>query len=214
MADTKVVIVHLRRPGKNDRRDDPFWEFGSFGITHCHAKNLMNPKKVNELMGVRLAFAQGGRQGTRLVFITPPIRKTIPFRDSSEVLWNPHFMPFRYEAAPLLISKDGKTDFPLLRKYIKTTARTTWAGKFSSRFRTRRRPLEPAEAQELTKTYENHREATGRSAIARNYVDALPASLPPLSRAEREVAYEKCREGAGKPPTRTTSACARKVGTC
>jgi hypothetical protein len=40
----QVFVVMLRRPRKNDRRSDPFWEFGSFGCTGCHGKNLLHPK--------------------------------------------------------------------------------------------------------------------------------------------------------------------------
>lgn len=43
MRDERVIVVHLRRPkNASDMRDDPFWEFGSFGITGCHAHDLRN----------------------------------------------------------------------------------------------------------------------------------------------------------------------------
>ena len=45
MPGKKVILVHLRRPrSRSDKRDDPFWEFGSFGITGCHARNLLHPE--------------------------------------------------------------------------------------------------------------------------------------------------------------------------
>jgi hypothetical protein len=77
----RVVIVLLRRPkprsvNPSEKRSDPFWEFGSFGVTGCHAKNLMSSRSAERLNGVRLAFAQGGTQGTRLVCLTcltPPV---------------------------------------------------------------------------------------------------------------------------------------------
>lgn len=39
----KIFIVHLRQPSNNadEKRSDPFWEFGSFGLTGCHCKNLL-----------------------------------------------------------------------------------------------------------------------------------------------------------------------------
>jgi len=62
----RVVMVHLRQPKRQDpreRRSDPFYDFGRFGCTGCHRTNLMNPAKIGELDGVRLAMAQGGRGG-------------------------------------------------------------------------------------------------------------------------------------------------------
>ena len=59
----KIIIVILRRPYQkdpNEMRSDPFWEFQSFGCTTCHQKNVMNPKKLHQLMGANLAFTQGG----------------------------------------------------------------------------------------------------------------------------------------------------------
>ena len=41
MAMPNVFFVHLRRPNRSDpdeQRDDPFYEFGSFGCTGCHGR--------------------------------------------------------------------------------------------------------------------------------------------------------------------------------
>ena len=76
MNPSNIVIVMLRRPNKNDQgemRSDPFWEFGSFGCTGCHRRNLLSPKRAKELEGLRLAFAQGGPEGMKLVHLTPPV---------------------------------------------------------------------------------------------------------------------------------------------
>ena len=59
-----VIIVLLRRPYRHqsdERRDDPFWEFGSFGCTGCHRTNLMNPRRSHELVGKHLAVCAGWR---------------------------------------------------------------------------------------------------------------------------------------------------------
>src|ERR1022692_741575 len=86
---SSVIIVHLRRPGsRNDKRSDPFWEFGSFGITGCHERNLLSLRNAEKLDGVRLAFAQGGPKGTRLVHLTPPV-KIIPHQHYIEAQWSP-----------------------------------------------------------------------------------------------------------------------------
>ena len=57
----RVIIVLLRRPRRwesDERRDDPFLEFGSFGCTGSHRTNLMNPKRSHELVGTHFAFVQ------------------------------------------------------------------------------------------------------------------------------------------------------------
>jgi hypothetical protein len=115
-----VFIVQLRRPDRaspNESRDDPFWESGSFGITGCHSHNLMNCKRANQLTGARLAFSQGGRCGTRLVYLTPPV-KIVPHGELLEARWTPREMPFRYEDAPVLIANKYDSDFPALARSV------------------------------------------------------------------------------------------------
>ncbi len=100
MAKERIYIVHLRRPSKhdpNERRDDPFWEFGSFGCTRCHSRNLMHVKNAEALEGSRLAFAQGGSLGFRLVLLTPPVKIT-KHADKLEAKW-PKKWPFQYKKA-------------------------------------------------------------------------------------------------------------------
>ena len=65
-SEAGVIIVMLRRPRKNDPRKDPFFEYGSFGLTGCHRTNLLANKAA---AGCRLAFAQGGPSGFRLVML-------------------------------------------------------------------------------------------------------------------------------------------------
>lgn len=123
----RVVVVHLRRPNRDDPREmrsDPFWEFGSFGCTGCHRRNLMNPRRIHELEGTRLAFAQGGPKGFRLVLLTPPV-EVVRHRDRCELRWEPARMPFRYDSAPLLVDAEGKSDFPSLEHltFIRASSR-------------------------------------------------------------------------------------------
>jgi len=118
----KVIIVHLRRPRSkstksDETRSDPFWEFGSFGITGCHSRNLMHSKNADKLNGVRFAFAQGGKQGTRLIYMTPPVR-IVKHRHCIEATWSPAEMPFRYDHAPILASNKGRSDFSELESAL------------------------------------------------------------------------------------------------
>src|SRR6476660_8010360 len=93
----RVVVVILRQPSRaiTERRDDPFWEFGSFGCTGCHGRNLMNPKRAHELNGARLAFVQGGPFGFRLVHVTEEIWM-VPIGAGFEARWPTGQMPLEY----------------------------------------------------------------------------------------------------------------------
>ena len=193
MSNEAVVIVHLRRPRKDDPRSDPFWEFGSFGVTGCHARTLLHPKNAHKLIGVRLAFAQGGELGTRLVFLSPGVKRV----NGSEALWSPCKMPFRYVDAPLLINKRRETEFPRLRRTLLGGNRRTLVGQFSSNFRSCTQPLEDRIAREIVAVYERRRASTGLAALAKNYVEALPGDREYMSRQERIRYYEEYLERAG-----------------
>lgn len=179
-TEPKVIIVNLRRPRLNnptEMRTDPFWEFGSFGCTGCHKRNLMNPKKIHLLHGARLAFAQGGNEGFKLVHLTPPV-VTIHHGNFAEVKWSPAKMPFKYNQAPLLINNEGESDFPLLRKFITNTNRTSWEGKFSSKFRSRREPLAVDLAHAIIEVFERLSNSNKPDLFALTYVEALPYPPP------------------------------------
>lgn len=172
-----VVIVLLRRPIKSspqEDRSDPFWEFGSFGCTGCHRTNLLNPKKVEELKGVRLAFAQGGDLGFRLVKLTPPV-DVVKHKNRAELIWKTGRMPFRYVSAPLLIDIDGNSDMgDWLVKRLQTVKRSTPVAAFASAFRSRRKPLRNSEAEELIRCYQAKEKKAKASDFATEYQDALP----------------------------------------
>lgn len=177
MSVARVILVHLRRPDRSnpkERRDDPFFEFGSFGCTGCHKKNLMNPKRAQELDGVRVGFAQGGKDGFRLVHLTPPVR-VVTYHDRCELIWEPAEMPFKYSAAPILVDNDGHSDFPALLQLLHGVDRQTWLARFSSAFRSRRSPLERAIADNICRVYDRRRKAAANGdQFAQTYVDALP----------------------------------------
>jgi hypothetical protein len=157
MANPRVVLVHLRRPrSSSDPRSDPFWEFGSFGLTGCHSKNLMHPKNAARLDGVRLAFAQGGSSGMKLVYLTERVR-IVQYargkRQRLEATWRPIERPFKYETAPLLIANSGLTQFPRMKEFIRNGARKSWVARFSSKFRSRGLPLKQTLALEVVSVY-------------------------------------------------------------
>lgn len=173
-----VYIVHLRRPNnrdENEKRSDPFWEYGSFGCTTCHRANLLSEKHASLLTGARLAFAQGGKNGFRLVYLTAPVT-VHPIGSSFEVRWEPRDMPFRYGDAPLLVSNDQSSDVPALLDFVGIAKRSTPMGAFSSRFRSCATPLDKRIATQLVRVYEKARQLASRAMLAENYVDALPYS--------------------------------------
>jgi hypothetical protein len=189
---SRVVVVHLRQPdmrNPKERRDDPFWEFGSFGCTGCHAANLLNPNRIGQLEGVRLAFAQGGPRGFKLVHLTPPVT-VMRHKLGDEIRWSPIRMPFRYDAAPKLIDNEGDGDFSMLNMEIKGTNRGTWMGCFSSKFRSRCRPLTEQQSQEMINTFEDRVARASPVDFARRYEEALPID-PPLVDRRREETYRR-----------------------
>ena len=192
MDQPRVFIVHLRRPrsasvNPNEMRSDPFWEFGSFGCTGCHSKNLLSVRNAPKLEGHRLAFAQGGRAGFRLVFLTPVVHVK-KLGNRFEILWSPASMPFKYISAPILVANDGRSDIPLLKDMVSKAHRGTLEGAFSSCFRSRALPLVASIADQLVEAYERARSATN-AGIAECYSEALPYP-PPVIDKRRESTYK------------------------
>jgi len=196
-VDPPVIVVMLRQPYMNrstEMRSDPFWEFGSFGLTGCHQRNLMHPKKAALLDGARLAFVQGGKKGSRLVYLTPPVKAT-PKADRTEVNWTVGKMPFRYDSAPVVLDSEGFSHIPTLRTMVETCKRNGWMGKFASKFRSRREPLPEAIAHELIGVYEAARRSAARENLATTYEQALPVNPPCIDRCRLKT-YTRLRQAA------------------
>ena len=189
MTDSKVIIVMLRQPDcsdPNEMRTDPLWEFGSFGCTRCHTRNLMNPSKIDRLNSVRLAFAQGGDGQIRLVHVTPPIR-TEHHGSFAEAIWRPIDMPLKFHCAPVLVNNDGYSDTPLILEMIENVNQPTPVSRFSSKFKTRCRPLTQSVGEQIVSVFENRR-ADGAK-VAECYSEAMPYP-PPLIDSDRRGTYE------------------------
>lgn len=192
----KIIVVHLRQPNQRDRnemRSDPFYEFGSFGCTKCHCRNLMSPQRIGELEGARLAFAQGGNDGFRLILLTPPVT-VVEHEDRCELRWQPIAKAFRYNSAPRLVDKSGKTDFLRLERFIKRAGRSTRAAQFSSNFRIRREPLPDDVAECIIEVYERFAEDASR--FAKSYA-ATMAVDPPCVDRRRKSTYNRFLAEAG-----------------
>lgn len=108
MKPLDVFIVMLRRPRRNDCRSDPYYEFGSFGLTTCHSRNLLHPKNAEgRLKGARLAFVQGGKAGVKLICVTTPIRIIVHPTGTAEARWAKRGSRLRflkYDGAPEVTS--------------------------------------------------------------------------------------------------------------
>ena len=193
---TDVVIVHLRRPKRSDPREsrsDPFYEFGSFGITGCHRTNLLSDASAT---GRRLAFAQPGDGEFRLVYLTPPVRVEVHDR-VREARWSPGEMPLRYEDAPVLVGRDGTGEIGGLLRMIERVNRDSPAQRFSSAFRSRKKPIPPEVAAGLVHVWEK---AAAKAAHATHYWEALPR-LPPNPDHDRMARYRHFLELAGGGPS-------------
>ena len=163
-----MIVVMLRRPRKNDPRKDPYFEYGSFGLTGCHRTNLLADDAA---AGHRLAFAQGGPSGFRLVMLTPEV-DVRSFSDCHEAFWSPAEMPLRYERAPMLIGRAGATDVPLLLVLLTDVRRPTWEARFASAFRTRKKPVLARVAASIVNVW--NRAVQDDRARAAHYWQALP----------------------------------------
>lgn len=198
----RLFIVMLRRPRKNDPRTDPFWEFGSFGCTGCHGKNLLHPKNCQIRNGDRLAFVQGGQLGARLVLVTPPVKRFDHVgggpKGRVELRWDSGQKPFRYDCAPSLFESPapGRVGlFPRLTASLAHTNRSTIDAKLASRFRARTSPLEPELARELEAGFNAAVKKAEKSDFIARYEEALPWCDCPSSVSERKHDYQqKLRE--------------------
>ena len=186
----KIFIVLLRRPTNepNEMRSDPFWEFGSFGLTGCHSRNLLNPNKIERLKNSRLAFVQGGNDGFKLLLVTPEIKINV-VRNLIEVNWKPVKLPFKYQTAPTIIRNDKETVFPYLTKYFMNNRGLTSVVNFSSSFRAKTTPLEEDVAEIFIKDFEKFYKRAKVNDLISDYSEALSYSPPTLDK-KRATTYK------------------------
>ena len=187
MGDPQVVFVMLRQPRRDnpaEMRTDPFWEFGSFGCTRCHSRNLTNPRKVHELSGNLLAFAQGGDAEVRLVLVTPPVAM-VHHGLFAEATWQPAEMPLAYRSAPVLVDNHGGSDVPAFIEMIDGVRRSTPVARFASKFRSRRRPLPADVGRQVVAVYQHFRQRG--APIARHYADSMPFPPPRIDRDRKRT---------------------------
>jgi hypothetical protein len=193
-----IFIVVLRQPRKNDaneQRNDPFWEFGSFGVTGCHSRNLLNPRKAHELEGKRMAFAQGGPNGFKLIHLTPPV--TVKYHAAwCELFWPATEMPLTYASAPTLIDNSGHTDFPALLDVIEGVARRTHVSQFASKFRSCRQPLHRKLGQQIAAGFKHALKNGGKA--SEQYTDCLPYLPPKVDLDRRKTYRELLRQARGE----------------
>ena len=174
MANPKIVIVCLRQPDLKDpheKRSDPFWEFGSFGCTGCHARLLRKWYITGKLDDIRLAFVQGGNCGTRLVYVTPRI-EMIDHGRLVEAKWQPVEMPITYKSAPVLVDKSCNSDCPAIIDLFDKVRKPTPVSQFASKFRPRIRSLPNDVGLQLLEIYRKFRNEGAE--LAHEYTQALP----------------------------------------
>lgn len=128
----------------------------------------------------------------RLVYLSPPvsIRSVGRLRVAE---WKPkeNRMPFKYERAPLLVDNHGRTDFPRVKELLRAARRGSWIARFSSGFRSRKKPLEPEVAAVLVKRYSVIRARASKTAIAQYYYQAVPFDRPMKVDLNRRKTYDR-----------------------
>ncbi|MCE5232789.1 MAG: hypothetical protein ABFC67_03150 [Mizugakiibacter sp.] len=192
-----TFLVYLRRPdGIDDRRNDPFWEFGSFGVTRCHASNLLHPRKTPIRKGDRLAFLQGGMGEIRVICLTPAVDLLKPCNVDGfvEVRWDPAHRPLKFAASPLLVNNDGDSDFPAIFDLIKDASRLTWCSKAASKLRSRSSPAPAALVSQIHRWFDQPRKG-----LEHPYTETVSSPPSPwherakqqgwATRSEREKVY-------------------------
>ncbi len=193
----RIVMVMLRQPDESnpeEARTDPMYEFGSFGLTGCHRRNLLASTRAT---GARFAFAQPGPNEVRLVMLTSPV---IVVRHATvlEATWARPEMPLRFGDGPVLVDNAGNSDVPLLCASIQDGQRSTWVGRFTSAFRSRTKPLKHDIATELVSAWTRRVET---KTPARSYWEALPYP-PPLRDHDRKETRDALLRSADPQTTR------------
>jgi hypothetical protein len=159
----------------DDKRTDPFWEFGAFGATGCHRKNLLR-RNGSLGDGARLLFIQGGKSELRAVGLTPPI-KVVERQGALHTRWDSDYRPIPFESAPILIDNDSRTDFPGMLRFIHGVARSTPCAQAASRLRSRTEPLPAEFAEEVIAVFDGEAHPT-----IQHYMDAITAKNSPWHR--------------------------------
>ena len=186
-------------------------------IRYLEKRNLMNSKEIKELDGVRLAFAQGGPDGFKLILLTPPV-KSEKYRNCCELKWEPDGAKFfKYKNAPLLI--DNKkiherpaSDFPAFMKMLQTppVERGTWAQEFSSKFRSKRKQLPNAVALDIIKKYSAFVKSSPKEHFTSDYTETMHEK-PPIPDNNRKETYQNFIR---KAKTAKTCKCRCKKKSC
>ena len=180
MGDPQVVFGMLRQPRRGnpaEMRTDPLWEFRRFA-RDATSRNLMNPRKVHELSGSLLAFAQGGDSEVRLVLVTPRMAM-VHHGLFAEATWRPAEMFLACRSAPVLVDNRGSSDVSTLIRMIDDVRRNTPVARFASKFRSRRRPLPADIGRQVVAVY---RDCRDRGApIALHYADSMPFPPPRIT---------------------------------
>jgi len=182
-----VIVVLLRPPvSMEDPRNDPFWEFGSFGLIESH-RYILNENYMDILSGARLAFVQCGdlkeKDGSikpcmKLVYLTDPIG-IVKHKTILEATWKPQ-MPFKFITAPLFCDKHANSDFPsILEPEVSPRKKWNHLMKYLSSASFKNKVLKPKIAQEIIEIYNRkweegiHKTRQGYKIFAEHYMDAL-----------------------------------------
>lgn len=195
-SEKDLYLVFLRQPRAAktlDKRSDPFWEFGSFGLTGCHSRNLMHPKNVHRLNGQDIGFIQtgffGGVRGVRIVNIVT-VESVVCHLDVCEVKWDPTNLPFKFSSSLLLLDNNGYYLSEDLKKMVNSVNRQTPVAKFSSKFRTRSFPVPENVKNDILLNFGALKKQSKAEDIVDFYWQAIGRE-PPVLDQDRSKTYEE-----------------------
>ena len=124
-----------------------------------------------------------GKRGSRLVFLTPPITVK-KWAKNCEVRWTPAEMPFKYKEAPILVSNNGRSDFPSVKQFGCQLAAGRLRGISQARFAPEQGRWSRSWHMRWSRSTRGAAKAPP-SAIATTYDEALPWKPPKVDRSRK-----------------------------
>jgi hypothetical protein len=129
-----------------------------------------------------------GRWASALLCSPPPV-DIRPFAlKLRAAFWQPGELPLRYRRAPIIIDNDGRTECPAILDDLITVSRSTWEGRFSSKFRSRKAPVSAAVGRQLRTAWRAAIAGPGTRATA--YWQSLPRR-PSVIDQDRDATYRE-----------------------
>ena len=158
-----------------------------------------------------LKASEGGQaiQRRDLIAMASSLANTVTLRTRAwlaehkhccEATWKPAMLPFKYGDAPVLVANNDQM-MGGMKEALRGVERTTLEAKFSSRFRTRKEPLNddfPSLAEQIAAQFDSvYGKAKRDGTLAKTYDQALPWPIKAPDRLREETYHRKLDEAGG-----------------